>query len=288
MKKILITGANSYIGTSFKKWMTQFQDEYQIDTLSVRGDAWREHDFSGYDTMIHLAAIVHKKDVSPEIYYHINRDLAIELAEKAKQEHVKQFIFFSTMAVYGLEEGIISSKTVPSPITDYGRSKLEAEKSIVKLNTPEFKVLIIRPPMIYGPYAKGNYSKLSKLAQRISFFPKVDNKRSMLYIDNLNAFIKLVIDSNLAGTFHPQNGELVNTSEMVAEIGRVHKRRIYLVSGFNSMLTTLGKNIGILRKIFGNLSYDETVVGYPGSIYDTIRLEYQEKDFVRSIEESEK
>ncbi|MBK4803125.1 NAD-dependent epimerase [Enterococcus faecium] len=268
--------------------MTQFQDEYQIDTLSVRGDAWREHDFSGYDTMIHLAAIVHKKDVSPEIYYHINRDLAIELAEKAKQEHVKQFIFFSTMAVYGLEEGIISSKTVPSPITDYGRSKLEAEKSIVKLNTPEFKVLIIRPPMIYGPYAKGNYSKLSKLAQRISFFPKVDNKRSMLYIDNLNAFIKLVIDSNLAGTFHPQNGELVNTSEMVAEIGRVHKRRIYLVSGFNSMLTTLGKNIGILKKIFGNLSYDETVVGYPGSIYDTIRLEYQEKDFVRSIEESEK
>lgn len=92
MKKILITGANSYIGTSFKKWMTQFQDEYQIDTLSVRGDAWREHDFSEYDTLIHLAAIVHKKNVSPEIYYHINRDLTIELAEKAKQEQVKQFI----------------------------------------------------------------------------------------------------------------------------------------------------------------------------------------------------
>lgn len=288
MKKILITGANSYIGTFFKKWMTQFQDEYQIDTLSVRGDAWREYDFSEYDTMIHLAAIVHKKNVSPKIYYHINRDLTIELAEKAKQEQVKQFIFFSTMAVYGLEEGIISSKTVPSPLTDYGKSKLEAEKSIVKLNTPEFKVLIIRPPMIYGPNAKGNYSKLSKLAQRISFFPKVDNKRSMLYIDNLNAFIKLVIDSNLAGTFHPQNEKLVNTSEMVAEIGRVHKRRIYLVSGFNSMLTMLGKNIGILKKIFGNLSYDETVVGYPGSIYDTVRLEYQEKDFVRSLEESEK
>ena len=288
MKKILITGANSYIGTSFKKWMTQFQDEYQIDTLSVRGDAWREYDFSEYDTMIHLAAIVHKKNVSPKIYYHINRDLTIELAEKAKQEQVKQFIFFSTMAVYGLEEGIISSKTVPSPLTDYGKSKLEAEKSIVKLNTPEFKVLIIRPPMIYGPNAKGNYSKLSKLAQRISFFPKVDNKRSMLYIDNLNAFIKLVIDSNLAGTFHPQNEKLVNTSEMVAEIGRVHKRRIYLVSGFNSMLTMLGKNSGILKKIFGNLSYDETVVGYPGSIYDTVRLEYQEKDFVRSLEESEK
>ncbi|MGF1929674.1 NAD-dependent epimerase/dehydratase family protein [Enterococcus casseliflavus] len=288
MKKILITGANSYIGTSFKKWMTQFQDEYQIDTLSVRGDAWREYDFSEYDTMIHLAAIVHKKNVSPKIYYHINRDLTIELAEKAKQEQVKQFIFFSTMAVYGLEEGIISSKTVPSPLTDYGKSKLEAEKSIVKLNTPEFKVLIIRPPMIYGPNAKGNYSKLSKLAQRISFFPNVDNKRSMLYIDNLNAFIKLMIDSNLAGTFHPQNEKLVNTSEMVAEIGRVHKRRIYLVSGFNSMLTMLGKNIGILKKIFGNLSYDETVVGYPGSIYDTVRLEYQEKDFVRSLEESEK
>ncbi len=288
MKKILITGANSYIGTSFKKWMTQFEDEYQIDTLSVRGDAWREYDFSEYDTMIHLAAIVHKKNVSPKIYYHINRDLTIKLAEKAKQEQVKQFIFFSTMAVYGLEEGIISSKTVPSPLTDYGKSKLEAEKSIVKLNTPEFKVLIIRPPMIYGPNAKGNYSKLSKLAQRISFFPKVDNKRSMLYIDNLNAFIKLVIDSNLAGTFHPQNEKLVNTSEMVAEIGRVHKRRIYLVSGFNSMLTMLGKNIGILKKIFGNLSYDETVVGYPGSIYDTVRLEYQEKDFVRSLEESEK
>ncbi|OTP12314.1 hypothetical protein A5844_000546, partial [Enterococcus sp. 10A9_DIV0425] len=284
MKKILITGEHSYIGTSFKKWMMQFGEAYQIDSISVRGKEWRKHDFSSYDTVVHLAAIVHKKDVSSELYFKINRDLAVEIAKKSQKEKVKQFIFFSTMAVYGLEEGIITKKTIPHPINNYGKSKLEAENLIRTLNTSKFKVLIIRPPMIYGPHAVGNYAKLSKLAKVIPFFPKVNNKRSMLYIKNLNAFIKLGIDFDLSGTFHPQNEKLVDTSEMVVAIARISNKKIHLISGFSKMITILGKNISLFKKIFGNLFYDESVVGYPGSTYDEVCLEYQEKDFIESIE----
>lgn len=288
MKKILIIGKNSYIGTSFQKWMAQFKNAYHIKRISVRGTAWQQHDFSVYDTVIYLAAIVHMKKADSLSYYHVNRDLAVEVAKKAQKEQVKQFIFFSTMAVFGLEEGVITAQTLPHPTSDYGKSKLEAEKLINQFKHPTFNVLIIRPPMIYGAGAKGNYEKLSKIAQTIPFFPRVNNKRSMLYIENLNSFIKLAVDFNLTGTFHPQNEQLVNTSEMVNVIARVNNRRNHLIVGLDSIITTLSKKSRLVKKIFGNLSYDNSMVGYPGSTYHSIHLDYQEKDFIRSIEESEK
>lgn len=273
MKKILITGANSYIGTSFKKWMTQFQDEYQIDTLSIRGDAWREHDFSGYDTVFHVAGIAHA-DVSKvseetkQLYYAVNRDLAIETAKKYKQDlsgKKGQFIYMSSIIIYGEETNInkkrvITPDTKPNPSNFYGDSKLQAEIGLQPLDDDTFHVAILRPPMIYGPGSKGNYQQLVKLANKLPIFPDVKNERSMLHIDKLSEFIKERIDAQDSGVFFPQNDQYVRTSHMVRDIAQENGKKIYLFSYMNWAIRLLGYVPGkigrLTNKAFGNLVYE--------------------------------
>lgn len=273
MKKILITGANSYIGTSFKQWMTQFQDEYQIDTLSVRGDAWRERDFSEYDTIFHVAGIAHA-DVSKvseetkQLYYAVNRDLAIETAKRYKQDlsgKNGQFIYMSSIIIYGEETNInkkriITPDTKPNPSNFYGDSKLQAEIGLQPLDDDTFHVAILRPPMIYGPGSKGNYQQLVKLANKLPIFPDVKNERSMLHIDKLSVFVKERIDAQDSGVFFPQNDQYVRTSHMVRDIAQENGKKIYLFSYMNWAIRLLGYVPGkigrLTNKAFGNLVYD--------------------------------
>ncbi|MCO5533339.1 NAD-dependent epimerase/dehydratase family protein [Enterococcus casseliflavus] len=274
MKKILITGANSYIGISFKQWMTQFQDEYQIDTLSVRGDAWREHDFSEYDTVFHVAGIAHA-DVSKvseetkQLYYAVNRDLAIETAKKYKQDlsgKNGQFIYMSSIIIYGEETNInkkrvITPDTKPNPSNFYGDSKLQAEIGLQPLDDDTFHVAILRPPMIYGPGSKGNYQQLVKLANKLPIFPDVKNERSMLHIDKLSEFVKERIDAQDSGVFFPQNDQYVRTSHMVRDIAQENGKKIYLFSYMNWAIRLLGYVPGkigrLTNKAFGNLVYEK-------------------------------
>ncbi|EQA5462791.1 NAD-dependent epimerase/dehydratase family protein [Enterococcus faecium] len=276
MKKILITGANSYIGTSFKKWMTQFQDEYQIDTLSVRGNAWREHDFSGYDTVFHVAGIAHA-DVSKvseetkQLYYAVNRDLAIETAKKYKQdlsEKNGQFIYMSSIIIYGEETNInkkrvITPDTKPNPSNFYGDSKLQAEIGLQPLDDDTFHVAILRPPMIYGPGSKGNYQQLVKLANKLPIFPDVKNERSMLHIDKLSEFVKERLDAQDSGVFFPQNDQYVRTSHMVRDIAQENGKKIYLFSYMNWAIRLLGYVPGkigrLTNKAFGSLVYEKKI-----------------------------
>ncbi|OTN75855.1 hypothetical protein A5886_000931 [Enterococcus sp. 8G7_MSG3316] len=288
MRRILITGENSYIGTSLVKWMSDFKDEYQFDTISVKGNSWRSLDFSEFDAIIHLAAIVHVKEKNDDLYFKVNRDLAVEIANKAREYRVEQFIFLSTMSVFGMEKGKVSSKTNINPKTAYGKSKYEAENEILKLENEHFKVAILRPPMIYGPNSVGNYSKLSKLAKRLPIFPKINNKRSMLYINNLCCFIKLILDYQLHGTFHPQNRYLVNTSDLVKEIRLSNGKKVVMVHGMDMLIKWSSNLFSILNKIFGDLYYDKSTLGYPDTEYNGIRFDYQERNFAKSIEESEK
>ena len=275
MKKILITGANSYIGTSFKKWMTPFQDEYQIDTLSVRGDAWREHDFSGYDTVFHVAGIAHA-DVSKvseetkQLYYEVNRDLAIETAKKYKQDlsgKKGQFIYMSSIIIYGEETNInkkriITLDTKPNPSNFYGDSKLQAEIGLQPLDDDTFHIAILRPPMIYGPGSKGNYQQLVKLANKLPIFPDVKNERSMLHINKLSEFVKERIDAQDSGVFFPQNDQYVRTSHMVRDIAQENGKKIYLFSYMNWVIRLLGYVPGkigrLTNKAFGNLVYEKS------------------------------
>ncbi|HEP1836813.1 NAD-dependent epimerase/dehydratase family protein [Streptococcus suis] len=276
MKRVLITGANSYIGTSFEKYVKENNVDFEIDTLDLLNPKWDEFDFTPYDSIFHVAAIVHKnkKKINPDLYFSVNRDLPVKLANIAKAQGVKQFVFLSSMSVYGNHYEEISFYTKEIPNTYYGKSKLEAEKLLEKLDSNSFKVVILRPPMVYGPNAKGNYSRLSKLSKILVVFPKVENQRSMIFIDNLLEFIVQIILREKKGVFFPQNAEYVNTSELLKLIGHVHGKKIYLTKLFNPFINLLFK-FATIKKIFGNLVYDKEL-----SSYD---FEYQIRRFEESI-----
>lgn len=260
MKKILITGDKSYVGTSVTNYLNQnYPNDYIIDEISVRDDNWKMHDFSKYDVIFHVAGIAHVSTdpKMKDLYYKVNRDLTIEVAKKSKEDNVSQFIFMSSMIVFGKpKDGLVNSETKPNPENFYGQSKLEAEKGIEILNSDDFKVVILRPPMIYGPGSKGNYPRLAKLAKITPIFPNYPNKRSMLFIDNLAIFIKDIIDNDRMGIFHPQNNEYVQTSSLVKEIANVHNHKLWTTKIFNPIIG-LFKNIDLINKIFGNLYYVE-------------------------------
>lgn len=276
MKKILITGKNSYIGTSLEKWLAKEPENYQVDTVSTRDGIWEEKDFSSYDVVFHVAGIAHVSadPKMKDLYYKVNRDLTINIAEKAKSEGVKQFIFMSSIIVYGdstSNKRVITRETIPKPSNFYGDSKLQAEKGLEFLENDSFKIAIIRPPMIYGKKSKGNYPRLSKIAQKTPIFPDFDNQRSMLHIDNLCEFLKLMIDNVESGIFFPQNKEYVKTSDMVSLIGKVHGRKIKLTKILNPFLKIFFR-INTVNKAFGNLIYEEEISRYAKANYQIKNL----------------
>ncbi|MCM3356557.1 NAD-dependent epimerase/dehydratase family protein [Psychrobacillus sp. MER TA 171] len=280
MKKILITGKNGYIGGEFVAWLTHSTNNYQIEMISVRDNSWKDVDFSTYDTVLHLAGIAHvsRNPKMEELYYTINRDLTFELAKKSKLEGVSQFIFMSSIIVYGEStkaSQVINQNTLPKPSNFYGNSKFQAENKIKDLEDTDFNIVIIRPPMIYGKNSKGNYPKLSKVARKTPFFPSIKNQRSMLHIDNLCEFIKLMIDNKESGLFFPQNQEYTETSEMVRMIGEVHGNNIRLIRMFNPLIVFFIERIDFLNKMFGNLVYDKELSSYKDV--------YQIRNFKESI-----
>lgn len=266
MKKILITGANSYIGMSVERWLGKWPDEYSVDTVDMKDGVWRKYDFSGYDAVYHVAGIAHADigkvtEEQKALYYKINTDLAVETAKKAKASGVKQFIFMSSMIVYGrCKEKVITKDTEPKPANFYGDSKWQADQRIRGLQDESFKVVVLRPPMIYGKDSKGNYPQLAKLAGKLPVFPIVKNKRSMLYIDNLCEFVKLMIDNEESGVFFPQNGEYSVTSDLVKMIANAKGHRLVMIPGFGwavkLMMKTPGKIGGLAEKAFGDSCYE--------------------------------
>lgn len=271
-KKILITGKGSYIGESVEQWLLKDRDQYEVDTLDMLNNSWRDKDFSEYDVIFHVAGIAHADvgaitEEQKELYYEVNTELTLEVAEKAKRSNVKQFIFMSSMIVYsGCKERIITFSTEPKPLNFYGDSKLQADKKLQEMVTDGFKVVVLRPPMIYGKGSKGNYPQLAKLASRLPVFPIVKNQRSMLHIDNLCQFVKLMIDNEETGVFFPQNGEYTNTSDMVQMIAEVKGHRIIMIPFvylFVKVLEKVPGKIGELTtKAFGDSSYEMSMSEY--------------------------
>lgn len=259
MKKILVTGKNSYIGNKLKNWLGKYPEKYNIETISLRDDGWKSKSFANYDVVFHAAGMAHVKETrnNNDLYFSVNRDLAYEVAKKAKNEGVGQFIFLSSMSVYGIENGVIDNNTHIEPNTAYGQSKIQAESLINKLQNIGFQVVTLRPPMVYGEGCKGNYPKLSKMAVKFPVFPNIENKRSMIFIDNLSAFIQELIDNQSKGLYFPQNEEYVNVSKMVRLISEVHGKPIILTKLFNPLLRLL--KTSTMNKVFGSLIYDKNI-----------------------------
>jgi UDP-glucose 4-epimerase len=254
MKRVLIIGKNSYIGRSFKDFA---ENKFNIKIISSRNGEWKNEDFTGYDSILHCAGIAHvtHNPKMESLYYKINCDLPVETAEKAKSEGVRQFIFLSSILVYGSRNSQIDSETLPNPDNFYGGSKLKAEQTLKKLETKDFKLCTVRLPMVYGKGCKGNFPKLLKLAEITPIFPDYQNKRSIIYIDNLCEFLCGLVDGESNGVFLPHNKKYMNTTELVKFIKSHDSKRVIITKLLNPAINLLMKRVSVFEKLFGDLYY---------------------------------
>ena len=260
MKRILITGANSFVGTNIEKWLIREPEQFQVDTVDTMNEAWKKADFTKYDVVFHVAGIAHvnpKLEMAP-LYYKVNRDLTIEIANWAKEHGVKQFIYMSSKIVYHASKSLkgdwVRKDTKPDPNDFYGDSKLQAEKGLKGLQCNTFKVAIIRPPMIYGPGNKGNLP-LGWLAQKTPVFPAWHNKRSMLHVVNLAEFVKQITVREMSGTFFPQNAEYADTVEIVRLFAKEHGHKVWISRLFNPLVWLGAKFLPAIPKMFSDSYY---------------------------------
>ena len=255
---MLITGANSYIGESVKSYLLQTPNLYYVDIKDTIGWEPKQSDFVGYDVVFNVAGVAHIRETkqNQHIYYEINRDLIIKIAKTAKKAGVKQFILLSSMSVYGMTVGRITKSMSEAPVDAYGKSKVQADKAIKKLEDKKFGFACLRPPMVYGKGCKGNYQKLRAFALKTFIFPEVHNHRSMIYIGNLCEFVKDCIDKNKTGLFFPQNAEYSNTSEMVKIIAHCNGKTIKTTKIFNWLIKIIPGDT--FKKVFGSLIYEKT------------------------------
>ena len=261
MKKVLVTGAGSYVGESVRRYILSTSTDFQIDAVDTMNDAWKQADFTLYDVVYHVAGIAHvNADPKMEaLYYKVNRDLTIEVAKHAKAAGVKQFIFMSSQIVFhesqSLKTEVLTAQTKENPNGFYGDSKLQAELGIKPLEDENFKVCILRPCMIYGPNAKGNFPRLAKLACKTPVFPCWHNKRSMLYIDNLAEFVKQAVLRELSGTYYPQNRELADTVEIIRFFAKAAGHKVWITRLLNPFVWMGSFVLQPINKMFATYYY---------------------------------
>ena len=281
MKKALIVGANSYIGISFERYVNGRID---VTTISSHGDVWQEIDYSGFDSVVFVAGIAHRKNkgADSDLYYFVNRDLAFETVKKAKAEGVRQFIYISSIYAGGIYKGEVSPQADKTPKSSdhYGLSKQQAEALLLSLQSENFRVAVIRPPMVYGPRCKGNFPELIKLVKKLPFFPTLQNKRSMIFVDNLSEFLAIVIEQEISGVLCPRNKEYVSTARMMEEIAKQTGSRYRPLPLLNPLVRMLMPLYPPLKNAFVSLFYSDEAPDMP---FDRA---YQAVGFEESIKRS--
>ena len=275
MKRVLITGASSYIGDHIENWLKQNPSLYEVESVGTINNAWKEANFSKFDVVIDVAGIAHIKITNDmrDLFYAVNKDMTIEICKTAKEAGVKQFIFLSSMNVYGDDCGIITDPEKVNPSSFYGDSKLQADNVIQPMNDSHYAVASVRPPAIYGRGCKGNYLLLVKFGQRCPVFPNYAQHKSMIFIDNLCEFVKLLIDNNSHGIFCPQNEEHTSTSEMVRAIAKYSGHKMCYTKLFNPFVWLAIKTVRFAQRAFDDDAYDTSFTNYFEGKYNVVPFE---------------
>jgi len=260
VKRILLTGASGFIG---KRYLLYNSSIYDLTSISLRETQVEQINFNGIDTIVHLAGMAHQMNkIDDQIYFDINHDLTLKLATAAKKAGVPHFIFISTVKVFGEETSTNKSFTessICSPTDPYGKSKFLAEQGLTKLIDKDFAVAIVRPPLVYGPGVKGNMLRLLKLSikGRTLPFGKIDNQRSMVFIDNLIELINSITNQKASGVYHAGDAQALSTSKLVSHIN-LHMdnnaRLIKLNSFFLRILRWLKP--GLVQRLWGSFLID--------------------------------
>lgn len=280
MKKILITAESSFIGNSFEQYVDNI-DNWEVEKISLRETSWEKDNWKKYDVVLHVAGIS-KVDVGlisereQTEYHYANGVLTNKVAEKAKNDGVRQLVYISSIMIYGnpsalKNEGVIGNMSVPKPTSVYGKSKLEGEK-IIKLATNDFLISIVRTPMVYGKVKSGELYKWNSLSDFLLFFPKIDNYRGMIYIDNLCELLKKIILNERKGIFFPQDDKVLSTSELVCELRRLRGKKTILCPGLNWVIKMCCKCFGSINILLGNLYYSEEMTNSSGIAYQIVSV----------------
>lgn len=276
--KILVVGKKSYIGEHIDEWLSS--RGMAVNQLDVLTDEWKKFDYSSYDSIVHVAGIVHRTDCNDwELYKRVNTDMPIDIASMAKEQGVKQYVFFSTMGVYGigkkLKPNVISDNTPTNGVGMYGKSKLMAEEGLQQLSDDNFQVAFVRPPSVYGKGCKGNYiSGFTSIARKLPVIPLAyrNVKQSMIYIDNLCELVYQIVDNKLNGVFCPQDEKAVNSNEILEAIGEGIGKKIR-TSRFLGWFVPLLGFVPLITKAYGGVEYSQSLSRIPGVNYVVVPFE---------------
>ncbi|MDD3506175.1 MAG: NAD-dependent epimerase/dehydratase family protein [Sulfurimonas sp.] len=260
MSRLLITGSNGFVGTYF---MDNYKNKYKIQKFSFINDDFNTLNCSEVDVVFHLSALVHQMGgASIEEYEKVNVTQTLELAKRAKESGVKQFVFMSTVKVYGEEtDDVYTENSGCYPEDEYGKSKLKAEQELLKLESEDFIVSIIRTPIVYGFGVKANIKNLVNLVKKVPVLPfgDIENRRSMVYIGNLCHLVDVVIEQEKSGVFLASDNEPLSTTRLIELIAKNINKKIYLIKVpfFDRLLKFLKPSFH--KRLYGSLEIDNTL-----------------------------
>lgn len=282
MKKVMLVGIGGYIGGKFTEYIKNNYSDWMVDSVDSMNGIWKDADFHGYDAVYNVSGLAHAnaRQGSEEQYYAVNGQLPIDVAAKAKKEGVPMFVQMSSMVVYGDMSGLgkdkmIYADTVPEEPTIYGKSKMMAERGLHELEDASFQVAIMRPPLIYSENARDNFPRLVNFAKKMPIFPKLENRQSMVYVDNLCELIHLIIENNQGGTYYPQQECYIETSKIVRDIAKAVGNKMWQTRLFNPFLRVLSKSekLGFIHKAFGSITYDMAISNHFDGKYRVVSYE---------------
>ena len=273
---ILIFGTGSYIGEHYRMALeAKGHNLTLIDAIKVKPS---DINFSGIDAVINVAGIAHIKITSnmEDLFYRVNTDLAIDLCKEAKNSGVKQYIYMSSMNVFGDTTERIYSRKQENPKNFYGKSKWLADIGIHEMESENFKVASVRPPVVYGKGCKGNFVLLIKLSKLFFVFPSFKNTKSLIYIDNLCQFMCELVENGDGGYFHPQNAEYTNITEIIKNVRKEMGKKTFILHGFGWVVKLFMKVSHKAKRAFANDYYDLKFSRYNANTYCSV-------DFKESI-----
>ena len=277
--KVLIVGKNSYIARRTGAWFEKKPVPAEVEYISVRDESWKQTDLTPYDAVIYTAAIVHRKDEVPlETYDAGNAQQPFEFAQAAKAAGVKQFVFLSTMGVYGQDKklpagNIVDENTLLKPFPGYGSSKLKGEQMIQGLQDEKFHVSIIRPANVYGKGCKGGYiSGFAKITATLPVLPRAfeESKQGMLFVDNLAELCWLAANSDCSGVYPAQDRTPVSAYDIMRAMADCICPKKKALRGQAALKLIQGN--GLVNKLFGGVSYAEDYAKCPLGDYQLVEF----------------
>jgi nucleoside-diphosphate-sugar epimerase len=289
---ILVTGANGFIGRSLcpellnrgyavrsavrslQSLSRDLDNTEKVAVGDISSDTGWQDALSGIDVVIHLAGrahVMHETAGEPETeFLKVNVSGAKRLALQAASAGVKRFVFISTIKVNGekTNDCPFTEKDKPHPFDFYAASKWEAEQVLRKIEQETaMEVVILRPPMVYGPNAPGNFARLIKLITMGFPLPlgSIRNLRSFIYIGNLiDGIISCIGHPNAAGqTFLVSDGQDLSTPELIVRLASALNKHVRLLPLPLSLLRLAGVvsgRLGEIRRLTDSLRIDITKI----------------------------